>query len=541
MRTGASKASKKDPAGRSVVQVSVRPVSISMMPIAVEQAFEIGNIPMSRSETDDELDGFERLSADDMGDIEYLKVLKNAPAGCRNVDPLDMPLDFEIDELFKLDVDSKEDVLQFFRTWGIPCVPYFESRKYFKHPEHLWDRFHALSEIVDADIPFARTSRRFGLVTGKANKKILDIMKKEALLPPEDYTHSERAFSQGFFRAMKKGAARSERCRVELFDKYGQDGMSCISYDESLIAIKALRECIAYAFAYDIASTDGKARGKGCSGLSDTLARDIRNRELERDVLEIMVDEFQVIPEILSPHPMRKSSKVELDLWMQGYGLPGEAGRSATNFLDACIMKSGTVSLRRFGSMTAAEETAEDAGAIQINDAGTETLLALHAMATLNLSVPWRHCHNEGCRKHRYYKLPDQKGYTTIRSRLGSKAMPSDFCCPTCQKTQKRRDIKHAKEYVIETLRKNPALLPGGLGASDDGRDMSSIYADLIEEASAYAYHKSRGSDEPYREDPLLTVDDIMKCVERVQAEKRGEASHPKRKRHARKASNPAD
>lgn len=540
MRTSSSKASKKDSAGRSVVQVSVRPVGISMMPIAVGQAFEIGNIPMSRSETDDELDGFERLSADDMGDIEYLKVLKNAPAGCRNVDPLDMPLDFEIDELFKLDVDSKEDVLQFFRTWGIPCVPYFESRKYFNHPQHLSDRFHALSEIVDADILFARTSRRFGLGTGKADKKILDIMKKEALLPPEDYTHSERAIGQELFRAMKKGAARSERCRVELFDKYDPAVMSCISYEESLIAIKALRECIAYAFAYDIAATDSKARGKGCSGLSEAAAAHIRDLELGRDALEIMHDEFHITPEVLTPHPMRKASKEELNQWMQGGGLSERASRSAINFLNACIMKSGAVSLRRFGSMTAAEGTAEDADAIRIDDAGAETLLALHAMMVLSLSVPWRRCHNEECRNP-YYKLPRKKGYTTIRSRLGSKAMPSDFCCPTCQKKQKRREIEYAKEYAIEAIRKNPALLPGGLGASDDGRDMSSSYADLIEEASAYAYRESRGSDERYREDPLLTVDDIMKCVERVQAEKRGEASHPKRKRHARKASNPAD
>lgn len=444
-------------------------------------------------------------------DVRYL--VAEGPAKAAK-GPLGLPIDFLAKDLFAIDVSSDESMLGFFSRWGIPCVPLFESRGRCFDVEHLEvRRERAESEVLAGK---SRAARRAAKREEKRNRERDPLGERGHRAPePMELAYAvsdalslgEREVSPDVEKtnlcvsAQREAAALSEAIRVETF-MLGGDPCGMVSWDEAVLALRLLRECVAYAFAASIAPERGVATVRG-------VKVDVTGRGI---AAQLMTDELHVIPELLCGS--RKGFDYSTINVCGGVFCSDDA---VMGYLNACMRSGGPLEVSRLGGLEQSESVAR-------RPASIEKVIATHTFQLLSLDLPWRRCEAPGCGV--YYKVPMRKADDSLADHLGHRERASSYCCPACQRRAKRAAKTRAKRIAREMAAKNLHIY-----VDVDGKDAERVALAreaLLREANSKAAReggvKKRVSDGTMPSDPhdavpaLLTMADVDKIVERAAA-----------------------
>lgn len=429
--------------------------------------------------------------------------------------PLELPVDFLARDLFTIDVGSDESMLCFFRKWGVPCVPFFGSRARCLDVEHLKE----LRERVESEVLSERNALvQWGVKSMENHDHKRDPLRERGHRGPRQKElayavnqalslgeNEEGSYDENVspcISAQRDAAALSEAIRVETF-MLGGDPCGMVSWDEAVLALRLLRECIAYALAKDVAPERGFATFKGVKvgvGGKGVAAK-------------LMVDELHVTPELLCGSP-RGFDYSSIDLIGEWWLNSDDA---VLGYLNACMRSGGPLEVSRFGGLEQSESVAK-------RPASIEKVIATHAFQLLSLDLPWRRCEAPGCGV--YYKVPMRRVGDSLADHLGHRERASSYCCAACQRRAKRAAKARARRIAGEMVTRNMHIYVDADGKAAD-RVVLAREA-LLREANSRAAReggvKKMVSDGTRPSDPrdavpaLLTMADVDKIVEKAAA-----------------------
>lgn len=425
--------------------------------------------------------------------------------------PLDLPVNFLVDELFALDVDSEDSMMTFFAKWGVPCVPLFDSRSRCCDTSHLrLGRDLAEAEVLAEKLPFIQAIIKFCRAHARKTDPMgerrhgepgtrelayavngaLSLGECEAgLLNVDDYP---------LVQAQRRAAAQSEAIRIEEF-MFGGRPLGIVSWDEATLALKLLRECVAYAVAADVALGRGMVGGLGT----------YKDRGV---VAKLMVDELRVTPKLLC------GSSEGFDYsTIDAFGGIQYPDSAVMNYLSACMRSGAPLEVSRYGELESPQSTSERVE-------GIEKVIATHAFQLLSLDLPWRRCEAPDCGV--YYKVPMRRVGDSLADHLGHRERASSYCCAACQRRAKRAAKARARRIAGEMVARNIHIY---VDADGKGADRVTLARQaLLREANSRAAKeggvKKMVSDGTRPSDPrdavpaLLTMADVDKIVEKAAA-----------------------
>lgn len=445
-------------------------------------------------------------------DVRYLVAEGSAKAA---KGPLGLPIDFLVKDLFAIDVSSDESMLGFFARWGIPCVPLFESRARCYDVRHLEVRRERAESEVLAEQSLiaqcvAKGKERWDRERdplGERGHRAPETMElayavSDALSLGESEASPDVEKANLCVSAQRETAALSEAIRIETF-MLGGDPCGIVSWDEAVLALRLLRECIAYALAKDVAPERGFATFKGVKvGVSGKGV-----------AAKLMVDELHVTPELLCGSP-RGFDYSSIDLIGEWWLNSDDA---VLGFLNACMRSGGPLEVSRLGGLEQSESVKRRAASI-------EKVIATHAFQLLSLDLPWRRCEAPGCGV--YYKVPMRRVGDSLADHLGHRERASSYCCAACQRRAKRAAKARARRIAGEMVARNIHIYVDADGKAAD-RVVLAREA-LLREANSRAAReggvKKMVSDGTMPSDPrdavpaLLTMSDVDKIVEKAAA-----------------------
>ena len=455
--------------------------------------------------------------------IRYLK--ETIGEQSRKIYCLDLPLRFFEDVFFPLDVHDEGKLLEFFRKYGVPCVPYFDSRRRCSDSyDRLWEVYHRYQDSITLmpelepssifqrlhDFLKAKASRydsvddwKDDLMDVWIDNYIQKLMQRDALAIGVNAPVRNENVVEGLLRGeMKEAASRSELCRTELFmlhvrGKLQRDEYSrFISLDEARIATELLRECTAYAWA--------KSIWPNGSSIETTRS---------------MWHELGVRPELLVPKGWRERTPfADATIDSEGVFVSEEW---IHGFLEACISESVHFGMGDIGALKAPSGTSGQD--IPASVGGIESAIALNAVHVLDLPISWKECPNCG----RHYKLFCSGPKDSMENHRGKEVRESKCCSKSCQKTRRYRSDGFGRKCANEFMKKRvdqywdrfagistdkwKEILDERPDADSEGDIEYNIVKQTVDDANDYAANQvkqsSRDRKTPKRKEYISAID----------------------------------
>lgn len=472
--------------------------------------------------------------------IRYLK--ETIGEQSRKIYCLDLPLRFFEDVFFPLDVHDDGKLLEFFRKYGVPCVPYFDSRRRcgdsYDRLREVYGRYQDGITLMPELEPSSILLRLHDFLKAKARgydsvddwkDDLMDVwlddfiqklMQRDALLIGVDAPVRDENATEGLLRGdMKEAASQSELCRTEIFMGYMRGELQIdknarfISLAEARIATELLRECTAYAWA-----------------------RSIWPRGDKVETTRSMWHELGVRPGLLVPRPIREQTSFA-DAFIDREGI-FVSEEWIHGFLEACISESVHFGMGDIGALKApSDASGRD---IPASEGGIESAIALNAVHMLDLPISWKECPNCG----RHYKLFCSGPKDSMENHRGKEVRESTCCSKSCQKRRSRQSNSSGRKCAYEFMKKRvdqywdrfagisadkwKEILDERPDADPEGDIEYNIVKQTVDDANDYAANQvkqsSRGRKTPKRQE-YISAKDIARHVARKREE-----GMPKRK-----------
>lgn len=381
----------------------------------------------------------------------------------------EMPLRFLEDVLFPLDTEDESEVLAFVKKWGVPCCPYFDSKRLL-----LQERTKSVSHPASGGKGPLGRKRRSKQEADEAQALADYVADGWEEIEAWRERYGWRLDADGRSKSFETAVRESEGIRRELeFTGSIEDGRKAVSLNEAALTLEFLREFSALFLALDISGGDvGTAENimlnfgvtpkviLGAAYPGETAESLLARTSEERTA------DAKLFAELLSSQDVLISGLV---------------------FFSTYVFEGGGLYFNQFSVFPKDSDNDWLLPYRQSIPSGIGEAITTQLLGICTLDAEWRYCEYCGRPFKRHAKRDGTEG--NVR-----RVKTSPYCSPNCQQRSRREMKRRAEEFVISQM-------DDYLFVEKDERKISSVLSSACELANE-KWPAYRDSDK----NPIVTL-----------------------------------